>query len=222
MQLDTAMSWKDVSCEFNADSTTLTVSGLDYDTADCTGATTPYTMTFPTLVNGCGPDEDGEELQYYCGTDVTLSQFGSPQHVGWFDNAACSGVEYEWNILSYDGCFEDTVCTLDVDFDHSKTICDTPFVANHEWAGSYTDPVYGGDLHICVSEAGGLIYGQGSFSLMGYMRGTIDVNDVFTGEYWTQGWEGTQGTFSLSLTASGYTGTFTQKPGGYICRWVGG
>lgn len=82
-----------------------------------------------------------------------------------------------------------------------------------EWNGVYTDPIYGGSIYVCVSEVDNVFYGQATFSLIGYMRGTIDVNNVFTGHYWTQGWEGLQGTFSLTLTGTSYTGTFTQSPG---------
>ena len=51
------------------------------------------------------------------------------------------------------------------------------------------DPIYGGNMHICVSDINGVLYGQGVFSKLGYMRGTITVGDVFTGEFWLQGWE---------------------------------
>lgn len=93
--------------------------------------------------------------------------------------------------------------------------CHLTYSLQTDWNGVYTDPVYGGNIYVCVSEVNGVYYGQATFSLIGYMRGTIDVNNVFTGEYWTQGWEGLQGTFSLTLTGAAYTGTFSQKPGKY-------
>jgi len=93
--------------------------------------------------------------------------------------------------------------------------CHLTYSLQTDWNGVYTDPVYGGNIYVCVSEVNGVYYGQATFSLIGYMRGTIDVNNVFTGEYWPQGWEGLQGTFSLTLTGAAYTGTFSQKPGKY-------
>lgn len=82
-----------------------------------------------------------------------------------------------------------------------------------DWNGEYDDPIYGGNIFICVSDIGGVLYGQGTFSRIGYMRGTVTSGDVFTGEFWLQGWEGSHGTFSLTLTGSAYSGTFTQLPG---------
>ena len=71
-----------------------------------------------------------------------------------------------------------------------------------EWNGVYTDSIYGADIYVCVSEVDGVYNGQATFSLVGNMRGTIDVNNMFTGEYWTKGWEDLQGTFSLTLTGT--------------------
>jgi hypothetical protein len=82
-----------------------------------------------------------------------------------------------------------------------------------DWNGVYDDPIYGGSIYVCVTEVNGVYYGQGTFSRVGYMRGTIAVGNVFTGSFWLQGWEGTHGSFSLTLSGASYTGTFTQLPG---------
>mmetsp|Transcript_2098 Transcript_2098/g.3967 ORF Transcript_2098/g.3967 Transcript_2098/m.3967 type:complete len:354 (-) Transcript_2098:87-1148(-) len=82
-----------------------------------------------------------------------------------------------------------------------------------DWNGAYDDPIYGGEMFVCVSDIDGQLHGQGTFSRIGYMRGTINADDLFTGNFWLQGWEGLHGSFSLSLSGSSYSGNFTQLPG---------
>ncbi len=79
------------------------------------------------------------------------------------------------------------------------------------WNGKYTDPMYGGYFYICTSYVGGVTYGQGVFSELGYMRGTIDSHNNFVGNFWTGG-EVKQGTFNLTLNNNGFTGSFVELP----------
>jgi hypothetical protein len=85
-----------------------------------------------------------------------------------------------------------------------------------DWVGTWNDPIYGGNFDICVSTVNGVSYGQAVFSKLGYMRGAIDVNDVWVGIYYLAGFEARTGTFSLSLTTgtpSTFTGVFNLAPG---------
>lgn len=81
-----------------------------------------------------------------------------------------------------------------------------------EWVGSYNEPIYGGSLMACVSLIGGVYYGQGTMSYLGYLRGTIDSSNVWTGNYFLGGLDAIRGTFSLALSSDGlsYSGTYTQ------------
>jgi hypothetical protein len=81
-----------------------------------------------------------------------------------------------------------------------------------DWNGMFSEPIYGGNINVCVSEVNGVFYGQATFSWVGYMRGTIDSSGVFSGDYWTMGFEALQGTFELTLVGSAYSGSFTQLP----------
>lgn len=80
------------------------------------------------------------------------------------------------------------------------------------WTGEYEDPIYGGSIFVCESTVDSQTYAQATFSRLGYMRGEVS-GDEFSGEFWLQGWESIQGTFSLVLSGSSYSGSFTQQPG---------
>jgi hypothetical protein len=76
------------------------------------------------LTNGC--DATYLDWKYECGTDVVVSKYGSPQHVGVFDNNNCGGNEYEWWVFFYDSCTDDSSCTSWDTYDSTKGICDDP------------------------------------------------------------------------------------------------
>ena len=90
------------------------------------------------------------------------------------------------------------------------------------WTGTYNDPIYGGEIHVCVSNINGILYGQAGFSELGYMRGVISNTDLWIGEFYTCGLEVKQGNFTLQLLLDSsssttgvfnVTGTFNEKPG---------
>jgi hypothetical protein len=79
------------------------------------------------------------------------------------------------------------------------------------WIGKFSDPVYGGVISVCVSQIDGVSYGQGFMSEVAYMRGTIAGN-TWSGSYAFAGQEAVSGTFTMLLSGSTYSGTFTQEP----------
>jgi hypothetical protein len=86
------------------------------------------------------------------------------------------------------------------------------------WNGVWTDPKYGGDISVCVSEIGGVSYATAQLSTIGYMRGTISgAEDVWTGNYYIMGQSVTKGKFSLTPTIiaseTTYAAVWTQDPG---------
>lgn len=88
------------------------------------------------------------------------------------------------------------------------------------WQGTYNDPIYGGNIALCVSESsGGIYYGQALFSNVGYMRGTINPATLaWVGSFFTAGFEVKHGTFSLTLGTgttgnATLTGSFSELPG---------
>lgn len=89
-----------------------------------------------------------------------------------------------------------------------------------DWQGTYNDPVYGGNIALCVSATQtGVYYGQALFSNVGYMRGTIDATTFqWSGSFYTVGFEVKHGTFSVVLGTDGTTGkatlsgSFTELP----------
>lgn len=95
------------------------------------------------------------------------------------------------------------------------------FASQQDWEGCWPDQIWGGKIHVCVSTVGAVYYGQATFSKIGYMRGIIDSDDVWTGNFYLQGLSAPRGTFSLALstgstnafngtwTLSGYQQTFT-------------
>lgn len=90
-----------------------------------------------------------------------------------------------------------------------------------DWEGTFNDPVYGGNFKVCVTYSSEFdtYYAQGKFSDVGYIRGTVDAFDQWTGEYWMAGREGKHGSFNFSLTDPGggnpleYSGYFNEMPG---------
>lgn len=88
-----------------------------------------------------------------------------------------------------------------------------------DFVGTYNDPIYGGNIDVCVSllDSGEYI-GQALFSEVGYMRGVINPTTlVWTGNFWSAGEEVKQGTFTLTYDSgsSSMTGGFTENPGIY-------
>ena len=63
-----------------------------------------------------------------------------------------------------------------------------------------------------MSLVNGVYYGQGLVSDVGYLRGTIDSSNVWSGNYYLAGVEAERGTFSLTLSGdlSSYSGTYAQ------------
>ena len=55
-----------------------------------------------------------------------------------------------------------------------------------------------------------------SFSGFGYMIGTIDGSDVWTGDFYLPGFEARRDTFELTLSGSTFSGSFTEAPGTMI------
>jgi hypothetical protein len=80
------------------------------------------------------------------------------------------------------------------------------------WVGTFVDPTYGGNLTVCVSQVNGVYYGQAMISLVGYLRGTIDSSNTWTGQYFMAGTEAIRGNFTLTLNAgsTAYSGTYQQ------------
>lgn len=93
----------------------------------------------------------------------------------------------------------------------------TTLAAPTAWNGIWNDPVYGGQIKVCVSEVSSVWYGQATISDTAYMRGTIDATtDVWTGNFYVQGIEAQRGTFSLTMTTgtpNTYAASWTQLPG---------
>lgn len=84
-----------------------------------------------------------------------------------------------------------------------------------DWNGIWSDEVFGGKLQVCVSLVNSVYYAQGTNSELGYMRGTIDASDVWTGNFYLQGLESRRGTFSLTLSQAAsntFAGVWTEKP----------
>lgn len=84
--------------------------------------------------------------------------------------------------------------------------------AQTDWVGTYADPTYGGNLAVCVSLVNGVYYGQALISSVGYLRGTIDASNVWTGQYFLAGNAAIRGNFTLTLNgaATAYSGTYQQ------------
>lgn len=86
-----------------------------------------------------------------------------------------------------------------------------------QWNGFFSDPMYGGNISVCVTQTpGSVYYAQAVISNLGYMRGTINSNtNTWAGQFWLSGFEAKNGDFSLTLAGNGnsYSGTFTEKPG---------
>ncbi len=83
-----------------------------------------------------------------------------------------------------------------------------------EWVGTYNDPIYGGEIYVCVSQVEGNYIGQGVFSRIGYMRGKIE-NNLWSGNFWSAGLEVKQGSFKLQLETTGnttFSGSFLEDP----------
>lgn len=104
-------------------------------------------------------------------------------------------------------------------FIFSLVSCAHAFVPT-DWAGSFQDNVFGGLLNVCVSYdiLSDTYYAQGVFSMLGYIRGTVDpVSAVWTGEYCLAGMESRSGNFSFSLAFANdvlsYSGQFLERPG---------
>jgi len=74
--------------------------------------------------------------------------------------------------------------------------------AANGWVGKWSDPVWGGNIYICVTTVDGVNYGMAGMSNIGYLKGTIDDSDVFTGNYYIQGREQRRGTFTLTMSTS--------------------
>lgn len=92
------------------------------------------------------------------------------------------------------------------------------YSAPTDWEGVFSEEMYGGEMHVCVSELeSGVYYGQAAFSTLGYMRGVIDpITDQWNGDYYLMGEASVIGTFQLELTQGApntYTATWNQKPG---------
>ena len=84
---------------------------------------------------------------------------------------------------------------------NSALVLGTTLAAPSAWNGIWNDPVYGGQIKVCVSEVSSVWYGQATISDTAYMRGTIDATtDVWTGNFYVQGIEAQRGTFSLTMT----------------------
>eukprot|EP01031_Cornospumella_fuschlensis_P026287 gene26287-31754_t len=97
-----------------------------------------------------------------------------------------------------------------------------------DWVGTYTEPIYGGNLAVCVStitdstSGTTTYYGQAVMSSVGYLRGTIAGN-VWTGQYVLAGAEAINGDFVLVLdpTTSTYSGNYTQAGSSIVATATG-
>jgi hypothetical protein len=120
-------SYKETQCEFNG-SNDLVITRTTYTNSDCTGTGTVSTYNQNLYGSSMSATycDSTYNYQYYCGTDVGYPKFGSPQHYGWFDNSGCSGAEYEWWIISYSSCTDDSGCSSISSYDSGKGICDDP------------------------------------------------------------------------------------------------
>jgi hypothetical protein len=91
---------------------------------------------------------------------------------------------------------------------NSALVLSTAMAAPTAWNGVWNDPMYGGNIQVCVSLVSGVYYGQATISDTGYMRGTIDfATDTWTGNFYLQGIEAQRGTFSFAMT----TGEFVAE-----------
>jgi hypothetical protein len=77
-----------------------------------------------------------------------------------------------------------------------------------DWQGTWSDPVWGGNIYICVTTVNNVNYAMASMSDIGYLKGTIDATtNVFSGNYYIQGREQRRGAFTLTMLTT--TGTLT-------------
>lgn len=88
-------------------------------------------------------------------------------------------------------------------------------VAMSEWTGKWTDNTFGGSVYVCVSQLLYTTNAQGMFSNIGYMRGSITEDNMWTGQYWMAGIESRRGQFQLMLNSSkeSFDGIFTDSTG---------
>ena len=126
-------------------------------------------------------------------------------------------------------------------------ICHLARGAAVDWQGTWTDPVWNGKIYICVTTVNGIDYGMAGMSNIGYLKGTIDSNDHFSGNYYIQGREQRRGSFNFTMsgftasavlmdagnaasyshTATGYTKENSAEPTDFQCLrtdddWVAG
>ena len=71
-----------------------------------------------------------------------------------------------------------------------------------DWVGTWTDPVWGGKIYICVTTVSNINYAMAGMSNIGYLKGTIDANDVFSGNYYIQGREQRRGSITMTMSSS--------------------
>jgi len=90
-------------------------------------------------------------------------------------------------------------------------VCSFASAAETDWNGVFNDAIWGGSINVCVSNTNSKFYGQATFSDLGYMVGEIDSNDVWSGNFFIQGYDAQQGTFSFTLVSGSFTGTWQYK-----------
>jgi hypothetical protein len=118
-------SHKYTSCEMLNDNTQMVVKWDYYaSSAYCSGPSTPKTTTYTGLQDGCK-----QGTVYTCGSNVKVSNYGSPQHIGNWNSNSCGGDgegESEWEIVSYDSCTINSDCEVASESYSFKGICDDP------------------------------------------------------------------------------------------------
>jgi hypothetical protein len=69
------------------------------------------------------------------------------------------------------------------------------------WDGTWSDPILGGEIKVCTdTDDSGIVWGQGVMSNVGYMRGTINTDNVWSGSVIFPGQDVPTGSFTYTLT----------------------
>ena len=113
------------SCEMSGDMTNFTVYYNSYSTsAFCEGTPVANSDTYTGLVEGCSSGS-----KYRCATDLEVTTYGSPQHIGNWNTDYCGDEdnpeeEMEWNILSYSSCSSHSDCQVESTSYSYMKVCD--------------------------------------------------------------------------------------------------
>jgi hypothetical protein len=102
----------------------MTVYQTSYSaSAFCSGTGTDESYAYTGLTDGCSTSTS---YVYKCSTSLSVDDYGSPQHLGYWNSGSCgsSASESEWNVYSYSSCTTDSDCTTEDPSYSYKGVCD--------------------------------------------------------------------------------------------------